>query len=201
VHVAALAQRVLGRACVLDHPEPGMRLVVRAVDAHHVHACRAQVVDQLRVGRGLGWHGDHDAGVALHRRLAHELDGVGLQQARPLVDADTPVVPRRDGTGRERIQRVEHGVDTAQHVGFAAPQPAQAERAKALLQLAQVALAQREIVEQVARAFAAGRRHLGQIVRELGLHGECARTQRFERGDDGFQAAQQSGRSGGSDIQ
>ena len=40
---------------VRRHPVPGRRVVVRAVDAHQVHPCPQQVLDQARVvGRGAG---------------------------------------------------------------------------------------------------------------------------------------------------
>jgi hypothetical protein len=49
--------------------------VVDAVDPGQFHAVFDEVADQFRIGRGLGWQGDHDAGLPMFRGRPEQLVG------------------------------------------------------------------------------------------------------------------------------
>ena len=52
---------------VADHTPPDLRLIVRAVDAHAVHAVLYKVANQFVISSGIRVHGDHDAHFSFRR--------------------------------------------------------------------------------------------------------------------------------------
>jgi hypothetical protein len=52
---------------VADHTQPDLRIIVRAVDAHAVHAVLYKVANQFVISSGIRVHGDHDAHFSFRR--------------------------------------------------------------------------------------------------------------------------------------
>ena len=155
-HLAAGAAR--GQPHRLGHRLPLRRRVVGAVDARDVHAGLHHRVDPARIGGGLARQRHHDAHVAPGRRAAQQRHRMPLQRLGAGAAADRLVrVARRPVAAVQPVQQTEHLVDRGQHMRLGAAQGGQPEPGKLELQRSQVTGAQRQVVQQVARARLVGR--------------------------------------------
>ena len=129
------------------------RSVVRAVDAHAVHALLEKIADQGVVVSGFAGHGHHDRDAARRRGSQHRF-GVSLQQ---------PLAGRKiDGFQRaghdfllriaESLENVEHRLNRRQHVRLRATERGQAGGGQLRLETTQIMASKRQIVQEVARA-------------------------------------------------
>jgi hypothetical protein len=184
IDLARAAALCLGAAQVVDHAQPGVRPVVGAVDAHDIHAGGQQAGDQARVVGRRRRHGHHDPRGTLAGRRAEQFARV-LGEPHRAAGRVHRRLPRRFGfavPGQAR-QRGQHRFEVGERIGLAAAQPAQAEQPEFLLRLAQVDLAQAQVMQQVARAVAKRRMRRIDLARVPRLDAEGAFVQRTQRRD------------------
>ena len=141
---------------MLDHARPAIGLVVRAVDAHAVHALLDELRHQRVVVGGLAGHGHHDRDAATVGTRPQRRFGVRIEQALSFGEIDGVITRRFVGVRDpgKPPERVEHRVDRRQHVGLGAPERREACGGQLMLERAQVAAAQRQVMQQVASARA-----------------------------------------------
>jgi hypothetical protein len=73
---------------MLDHPLPGLRRIVRAIDAHDPHASFDQPSNQIRVVGCFPGHRDHDPGLAPSRCRSQDRVRVLAEQRRAGIERD-----------------------------------------------------------------------------------------------------------------
>ena len=155
IDAAGTARCLFCRAEVANHALPSLGIVVRAVDAHDVHARYQQPMHQFRIRGGLAGHGDHDTGPALAgaRTGAQQGAGVCVQVHTAGLDTHGAMGPvPAVGQPGQGAQGVQHCVDAAADMGLDPAKAAQPQQGKILLHVAQVTLAQGQVVEQIAGA-------------------------------------------------
>ena len=134
------------------HRLPGGRVVVRAVDPRHVHPRVGQPPDQGGVAGGLGGEGDHDPDRPPADPGPEDLVGLAAQQlvareeGRRIGLRGAVVLPAERGQGTDRCVQVRH------HARLATAQRRDSERHQPELKLAQVMVAEGDVVGQVPRA-------------------------------------------------
>ena len=126
-----------------------------AVDAGDVHAAPRQIEDLVRIARRFGSESHHDHAAA---PLAppEQLDAVSLEQALAAVEG-TGARERR-ALARVGGERRDRSVQVGQHAGLEAAERRQSEQRELVLQITQVAAAQRQIVGEVGGADLEARR-------------------------------------------
>ena len=100
-HAALPTGRLFGPTEVLDHASPCRVVVMRAVDAHAVHAVLEQVLDQAVIVGGFAGHRDHDRHAAI-RRSPSRASVCALQQSPPGFEIDGSLAATRAGANRVR---------------------------------------------------------------------------------------------------
>ena len=154
-HPAGTAQRLLGPPQVFDHALPGILVVVRAIDAHAVHALFEQGVDERVVCGGLTGHGDHDPHLATRCGRPEQTFGMTGEQVGALGKIPLRWVlvrPFRCWFGQLR-QGVEDGVQGCKHMRFSSAQRRQPEGRQSMLERAEIAPPERQVMEQVPGAL------------------------------------------------
>ncbi len=148
---------LLGPPQVGRHLSPCPGVVVRAVDSHQVHPCAQQVFDQALIVGGCAGHRHHDAYRAVGRD--------GPQEASRVVTQQEPAGPEIDGWWRrvagghvrQHLQVADDRVEGRKSVRLEDAQRGEPQRVQVMLQLADVALANAQVVQEVARAVGVSR--------------------------------------------
>ena len=153
-HGNAAADRIAGPARVLDHRRPGVGGIVRAVDPHDIGATPRDLEHVSGVVCGIIRQRYQHAAAAVVRRAAQQSLRIGLQPrlaVEKLFAGGRPV----SGAGRVGQYCRERALDRLQRDQHTAFQPAERGQAMAhqfALQVAQIVMAEREVVRQVLRA-------------------------------------------------
>jgi hypothetical protein len=162
---------------------------MRAVDAHGVHAILHKLLDEGRVRGGFGWHGDHDAGLASRRPGTEQPLGLVVQSLLAGLEVRRQFRRRLPRPAGELVDRRQDGVNRREDRRFGAPERRQPQAGKAKLQLADVVPAQRQVVNEIARADlpvgmnpGEDRRGVGCRLHHLGPDRQKLRDERLELG-------------------
>ena len=143
---------LLGTPQVGRHLPPCRRVVVGAIDAHEVHARPQQVLDEPHVLGSGARHGHHDADQAIARCRTEQSSRVIPQQQPAAAEVDGRMRllgGRHPGQGLETgDDRIEPGND----VRLEDAERRKPERMQVVLQAADVALAEAQVMKQVAGA-------------------------------------------------
>ena len=146
--------RLFGATEMLEHASPCRFVIMRAVDAHTVHAVLEQVLDQAVVIGGFAGHCDHDR----HAAISGPKQGfsMNMQQSLPCFEIDMILVGLvRVPTASDRlVENRKHGVNRRQDVRFCAPEGREACRRQPYLQRPPVVAAEPDVMQQVHRALA-----------------------------------------------
>ena len=153
-----------GRADVACDGLPRGCVVVGAVDPGALHAGTNHRLDHRVVGRSLGGHRHHDPDGTRCRGCAEQSVRVAFEMPSRAVVAGGLVVrhhlPRAIA---EPVQQSEHLVEAGHHVGFGAAERRHAQPGQAILEIADVALAQGDVVDEVRAACRMGRIEAGEL--------------------------------------
>ena len=165
-HDARSAERLRRVAHVANHPLPRRCIVVRAIDAHEIGAVCDQRPDRVGVVRRFRRERHHDAYAA---PLGHRSEKRARARGQPLltlveVGGAGQLGRRRLATDRPRKDG-EHGIDARQHVGLATSERREAGAREPVLEGAAIVRAQREVVNEIARARPRNRRATFDVVR------------------------------------
>ena len=144
-----------------------------AVDARHVHARGDQPLNHGGIVCGFGRQRHHDVHGTPRRRAAQQGGGVAFEQRvaaahahRFIVEAAVP------GLTGEAVQDAEHLVEVGQHMRFRASERREAQAGESFLYVPAVAMAEAEVVGQVAGAGKIFGGDLGELWRETLFGGE-----------------------------
>lgn len=135
-----------------DHGGPSGLVVMGAVDAHGLDAETRQVRDKLRSLGRAGGKRDHQAHRAFGSAGAEDRIGAG---GNPRLSGEEIAGSVRQGrrfAGAGQRENATNGGHRGHHAAFRPAQRRQAGGHQALLQVAQVAVTQGQVVRQVARA-------------------------------------------------
>ena len=149
-----------GLAHVEGHSFPYGRVVVGAVDAGDVHPCSDEVANQGVVVGGLGRKGHHDARHPARGAGTEEGVGVVVEGGAALLEGQRG----RSEDGRPIFQPGPHCFDGGQHVSLAAPQGGETPLGQPALEVTDVALAQRQVMDEVDRVGLMDRGYRGDGV-------------------------------------
>lgn len=137
-------------AHLAHHARPGSFVVVGAVHAGDVHTVARQPSDEVGPVGSFARQCDHDACGSGSRRGTEQAFGVAIQQVLSLAEADSHVV-RALLLARQTTEHAEHGLDGGQHVRLGSSQRRDAEHGEPALELADIVVAQLDVVHQVRR--------------------------------------------------
>jgi hypothetical protein len=133
-------------------------IIVRTIDACAVHATSHEVGNESVVGGSLGWHGDEDPSRTVGPIWAEQGQAVRRQDLLTFLEADRRFGPASVFVPGEDVKVVDHMFERRDDVLFGTTKGGQAELRQRLLNLAQLEVAESQVVDQVRGAEPMGRK-------------------------------------------
>ncbi len=164
---AMLAGVPAGCSHVPDHPGPHVNVIVRAVDSCDAHSGQDHFLDERVIVAGSARQRDHDADITVIRRLAENGLLVRIGPRFPELERPRIEVLHRGRRARHRPQRSSHHLDRRHHIALGTIERREPERCQVLLELADIAFSQRQVVHEIKGAIAIFRMHRRQLPGEF----------------------------------